>query len=195
MAAPTSALFVVDIQNDLASDPYTRIQHAERICHAGTDILRAVRGLLAEPKPIIVFVQHEEAPEDGPLVRGTQQWELVFKNNPKNTRELLVSKNQRNTFQSNPDLGALLKSEGIQHIVVFGIQSECCVLETSKGALEAGFRLTLLHGAHSTYDTADRTALEIEHEVESELRALGASVIPWETAVVKWNETGDLGAV
>ena len=78
---------------------------------------------------------------------------------------------------------------------MFGIQSECCVLETSKGALEAGFSLTLLHGAHSTYDTADRTALEIEHEVESELRALGASVIPWETAIVKWNETGDLGAV
>ncbi|KAJ4118658.1 hypothetical protein NW768_010717 [Fusarium equiseti] len=195
MAAPTSALFVVDIQNDLASNPNTRIAHAERVCHAGTDILRAVRGLPADPKPIIVFVQHEEALEDGPLVRGTQQWELFFKNNPKNTRELLVPKTQRDTFKSNPGLGALLKTEGIQHIVVFGIQSECCVLETSKGALEAGFRITLLHGAHSTYDTPNRTALEIERDVENELRALGASVVPWETAIVKWNETGDLGAI
>jgi hypothetical protein len=60
--------------------------------------------------------------------------------------------------------------------------------------LEAGFRITLLHGAHSTYDTANRTALEIERDVENELRALGASIVPWETAIMKWNETGDLGA-
>lgn len=98
MAISTSALFVVDIQNDLASDPKTRIPHAERIRRAGDDILRAARGTTANPKPIIVFVQHEEAPENGPLIRGTQQWELVFNNDPENERELLMSKNQREIY-------------------------------------------------------------------------------------------------
>ncbi|KAF9766311.1 hypothetical protein IL306_001302 [Fusarium sp. DS 682] len=193
MTTPMSALFVIDIQKDLASDAKTEIPHAERIRDAGEQILRVARGIPTNPKPIIVFVQHEESPESGPLVKGSKPWELVFKNDPNNARELLVSKNQRDTFKSNPDLIGLLKSKGVQHIVAFGIQSECCVLETCKGALEAGLRVTLLQGAHSTYDTEDKTALEIEEDVENALKALGASVTSWETALGQWASTEVLG--
>lgn len=76
--------------------------------------------------------------------------------------------------------------------MAFGVQSDCCVLETSKGALEAGFRLTLLQGAHSTYDSKEATALEIETSIEDSLRALGARIIPFETAVGGWKESGNL---
>ncbi|KLO82831.1 hypothetical protein CEK26_007445 [Fusarium fujikuroi] len=193
MSGPVSALFVIDIQKDLASDDKTEIPHAERIRDAGEQILEVARGIAADPKPIIVFVQHEESPESGPLVTGSKPWELVFENDPNNTRELLVSKNQRDTFKSNPDLAGLLRSKGIQHIVAFGIQSECCVLETCKGALEAGLRVTLLQGAHSTYDTENKQALQIEQDVENELKALGASVTPWQTAIGQWANTGVLG--
>ncbi|KAF4415595.1 KGD2-2-oxoglutarate dehydrogenase complex E2 component [Fusarium acutatum] len=193
MSVPVSALFVIDIQKSLASDDKTEIHHAERIRDAGEQILEIARGLAADPKLIIVFVQHEESPESGPLVKGSKPWELVFENDPNNTRELLVSKNQRDTFKSNPDLAGLLRSKGIQHIVAFGIQSECCVLETCKGALEAGFRVTLLQGAHSTYDTENKQAVQIEQDVENELKALGASVTPWQTAIGQWANTGVLG--
>ncbi|KAF5541457.1 KGD2-2-oxoglutarate dehydrogenase complex E2 component [Fusarium napiforme] len=190
---PVSALFVIDIQKDLASDDKTEIPLAERIRNAGEQILEVARGIAADPKPIIVFVQHEESPESGPLVKGSKPWELVFENDLNNPRELLVSKNQRDTFKSNPDLAGLLRSKGIQHIVAFGIQSECCVLETCKGALEAGFRVTLLQGAHSTYDTESNQAAQIEQDVENELKALGASVTPWQTAIGQWANTGVLG--
>ncbi|RKK86299.1 Dihydrolipoyllysine-residue succinyltransferase component of 2-oxoglutarate dehydrogenase complex, mitochondrial [Fusarium oxysporum] len=193
MSVPVSALFVIDIQKDLASDDKTEIPHAERIRDAGEQILEVARGIAADPKPIIVFVQHEESPESGPLVKGSKPWELVFENDPNNTRELLVSKNQRDTFKSNLDLAGLLRSKGIQHIVAFGIQSECCVLETCKGALEAGFRVTLLQGAHSTYDTKNKQAVQIEEHVENELKVLGASVTPWQTAIGQWANTGVLG--
>jgi nicotinamidase-related amidase len=65
-----------------------------------------------------------------------------------------------------------------------GIQSEYCVRETSLGALAAGFKVTLLQGAHSTYDDADsgKSATQLEAEVEEELKARGAVVVPWE----KW---------
>ena len=76
--------------------------------------------------------------------------------------------------------------------MAFGVQSDCCVFETSKGALEAGFRLTLLQGAHSTYDSKEGTALEIETSIEDLLRALGAKIAPFETAVDGWKETGNL---
>nr|RBQ95196.1 hypothetical protein FVER53263_12170 [Fusarium verticillioides] len=193
MSVPVSALFVIDIQKDLASDDKTEIPHAERIRDAGEQLLEVTRGIAADPKPIIVFVQHEESPESGPLVKGSKAWELVLENDLNNPRELLVSKNQRDTFKSNPDLAGRLRSKGIQHIVAFGIQSECCVLETCKGALEAGFRVTLLQGAHSTYDTENKQAVQIEQDVENELKALGASVTPWQTAIGQWANTGVLG--
>ncbi|KAF5676894.1 KGD2-2-oxoglutarate dehydrogenase complex E2 component [Fusarium heterosporum] len=167
MNASRSAFFVIDIQKDLAHDPKTRIPDAERIIYAGENILKFLRGITTFPKPLIVFVQHEEMPDKGPLVKGTEPWKLCFENDP------------RDTFKSNPNLADYLKSEGIEQIIAFGIQSECCVLETCKGALQAGFGVTLLNGAHSTYNSTEKSALQIEQDVEEELVALGASVRPW----------------
>ena len=54
------------------------------------------------------------------------------------------------------------------------------MLSTCKGALAAGFKVTLLQGAHSTYDSDSKQVEVIEREVEEELRASGAEVIAWE---------------
>ncbi|KAM0342880.1 hypothetical protein ACHAPU_009084 [Fusarium lateritium] len=185
MATPGSAFFVIDIQKDLANNPITQIPNAERIVHAGVNILKFLRGVTTYPKPLTVFVQHEERPDQGPLVKGTEPWKLCFENDSNNPREHLVSKNQRDTFKSNPDLAEYLKSEGIDHIIAFGIQSECCVLETCKGALQAGFRVTLLNGAHSTYNSKEKSAIQIEQEVEEELLALGAFILPWNHVITE----------
>lgn len=58
------------------------------------------------------------------------------------------------------------------------------MLSTSKGALAAGFEVTLLQGAHSTYDSGAKTALEIEREVEAELERAGAKIVPWQDVIV-----------
>jgi nicotinamidase-related amidase len=94
-----TALFVIDIQNDLATDPETRIPHADRVKAAGGKILGAARAALgAEPGTSpgalasIIFVQHEEKPEDGPLVRGSEPWKLVFEPRAGVSRERLVPK-------------------------------------------------------------------------------------------------------
>ncbi|KUI73345.1 Streptothricin hydrolase [Cytospora mali] len=192
---PRSALFVVDIQRGLAQDPKTRIPHAERVCSAGDKILSVARGIIdsyrirAQRSPsVIVVVQHEEEPEDGPLVRDTEPWRLVFEPRDGVPEEVLVAKTTRNTFETNPDLADKLKADGITEVITFGIQSECCVVETSKGALDAGFKVTFLQGAHSTYDTESRSAVEIERAVEEELKGRGAEVIPWEDAVASWEQ-------
>lgn len=97
-----SALFVIDIQNELARDPKTRIPHAERICSAGEKILATARGIIdshrakGQPSPsTIVFVQHEEKPEDGGLVRGTDPWKLFFEPRQGVKEEILVGKTTR----------------------------------------------------------------------------------------------------
>ena len=55
-------------------------------------------------------------------------------------------------------------------------------MATSRRALKNGFKVKLLHGAHSTYDEGDgeKTALEIERFVEDQLKKDGAEVIAWE---------------
>lgn len=63
-----------------------------------------------------------------------------------------------------------------------------CVLATGKGAIDAGFQLTLLRGAHSTYDTKSKSAIEIEADVEKELQGRGAGIISWEDAVAAWEQ-------
>lgn len=83
-------------------------------------------------------------------------------------------------FVSNPQLASELKALGVEHVVAFGIQSECCVKSTCNGALAAGFSVTLLKGAHSTYDLKNKSAIDIELEVETDLVGNGAKVVEWE---------------
>ena len=89
----------MDIQKELAADPRTRIPHADRIKTSGEVILRAARSVIdscgdnkSKLPSIIIFVQHEESPEDGSLVRGSQPWELVFSPRAHVDDEVLVAK-------------------------------------------------------------------------------------------------------
>ncbi|PSR76777.1 Isochorismatase-like protein [Coniella lustricola] len=224
---PRSALFVVDIQHELAESPATRIPHHARITRASTQILAAARRILdayrapsssspqtttqtqiQQSPSIIVFVQHEEQVPEGSssssfseqatLIRGSAAWQLTFPPREGVREELLVAKTTRNTFESNPNLAAQLKSQDITELTIFGLQSDLCVRSTSLGALEHGFKVTLLQGAHSTYDAATtdgskealpgKTAVQIEQEVEDELRRAGAEIVPWENALALWEQ-------
>jgi len=97
---PRTALFVVDIQNELAGDPQTEIPHAARIRAAGDKILSAARNLASsapegKQPALIVFVQHEERPEQGTLVNGSEPWKLVFNPHDGAKDEILVAKTTR----------------------------------------------------------------------------------------------------
>lgn len=91
-----TALFIIDVQNALASTPATRVPHAERLTTVLQEILSTARSLPG-PKnpthtPIIVFVQHSQPPKDGALVKGTEPWQLVFEPDQSNPNEMLVHK-------------------------------------------------------------------------------------------------------
>lgn len=105
---PRTALFIIDIQNELAGNPQTEVPSAARIRTAGEHILAASRALAgagalaaaADQKPALtVFVQHEESPESGgTLVHGAELWKLVFPPREGATDEILVAKTTR-TFR------------------------------------------------------------------------------------------------
>lgn len=104
MANKRTALFVVDIQNDLATDPETRIPHAARLLDSAEKVIASTRKQLdtlrqteSELRPLIVFVQHSEDPSSGALVKNTKPWELVFQPRPDDADEILVGKTTRKT--------------------------------------------------------------------------------------------------
>ncbi|RAH69761.1 Isochorismatase hydrolase [Aspergillus aculeatinus CBS 121060] len=191
--APRKALFVIDIQKELAVDPTTRVPHADRVIASAEGTLNAIRSVIDscreknQPSPwAIYFIQHEESSASGTLLRGSEPWELVFTPRVDVEEELVVAKKTGNTFESNPTLSTRLRNADINEIVALGLQSEKCVEATCKGALAAGFRVTLLAGAHSTYDSEGKTATELEREVERRLSTRGARVLRWEEAASQW---------
>lgn len=102
-----TALFVIDIQVDLAQSPTTEIPYASRIREAGIAILQRARQAIdissecgKVPDLEIVFVQHEELPEKGPLLTGSKAWELVFKPREHNGWERLVEKDVRESHRA-----------------------------------------------------------------------------------------------
>ncbi|KAM3472875.1 hypothetical protein MY8738_008665 [Beauveria namnaoensis] len=158
---PRTALFVIDIQNELAGHPQTEVPGAARIRSAGSQILRISRALAdaAAATP----------PEDS---------------------KILLYLSLCSMKRASRAAARSLQNAGVDHIIAFGLQSECCVAETCKGALAASFRLTLLQGAHSTYDEKQKTAADIERQIEEMLVSRGAEVVPWESAVSRWETAG-----
>lgn len=131
------------------------------------------RVLLERQKPnqLIIHVQND-APAGEPDAPGGPFWPLMIE--PVG-EEWLVNKTTADTFESNPDLVARLKSSGVEEIEMIGCQSENCVRATAITAKALGFKVTLPPGLHGTYDEGAFTgepglsAAEISAKVQQEL--------------------------
>ncbi|KAJ5765858.1 hypothetical protein N7520_005417 [Penicillium odoratum] len=195
------ALFVIDTQAELVSIPSTAMPHGARVCEVGGQILDRARRVPKTELEIIIVQHYEEASDpNATLIRGSKAWELALPPREGAENERVVEKTTGesrvmatnsgvyltygigDTFESNPSLAHDLKSRGVTTIVAFGVQSECCVRATCRGALKAGFDVVLLQGAHSTYNKAEtgQSAEDIEKEIEHELQSIGVQIVPWD---------------
>jgi len=120
---------------------------------------------------VVVHVQNDGTAGD-PDEPGTPGWELFF---PPTASEIVVRKDSQDAFESNPDLAERLRALGVDRVVIGGMQSEYCILDTSRGASRAGFSVVLPSGAHATYD-GDESACEISAQIESTLEQDGVEV-------------------
>jgi nicotinamidase-related amidase len=90
-----------------------------------------------------------------------------------------------NLFESNPDLAISLHGQGVEHLVFVGLQTDFCVRASILGAIASGFdasSITMLQGAHSTYDNAStgKSYRQIKKDVEKQLMGLGVRLQRWE---------------
>lgn len=89
--------------------------------------------------------------------------------------DIVLQKSQNDAF-TQTDLLERLRRQGIQKLIVAGLQSEFCIAANCKKAVELGFGVTLVSDAHSTYNQPGETAADIRSRIN---RELGSIVTLW----------------
>jgi nicotinamidase-related amidase len=159
-----SVLLLVDVQKDMLEPPEP-VPDAETVAEAIKDLLGRAR---SAGTPVI-HIRNNGAADD-PDAPGTPGWELVLEVAP---GEHVVDKHECDAFDGTSLSGLVPESATV---IVAGMQSEFCVLETSLSALRKGHRVLLVRGAHATYD-GKVPARVTSQAIEAELSAAGASVV------------------
>jgi nicotinamidase-related amidase len=157
-------LILVDVQRNMLQPP-TPVPAAETVSVALASLLERAR---AAGEPVVHVRNNGEA--DDPDVPGTPGWELIHK--PLDG-EHLIDKSTPNSFK---DTGLAKLVPLSSTLVIAGMQSEWCIRSTSLAALELGYNVQVVRGAHATYD-GDRPAQLISESVESELSAAGVAIV------------------
>ncbi|MBN1372669.1 MAG: cysteine hydrolase [Anaerolineaceae bacterium] len=160
-----TALLVVDVQQDLFQKSTPVYQAADLICNIQTLVDAAHRA--GAP---VVYIQHNN--KSG-LLKDSAGWQLHPRLRPQEG-DLQVDKQRSNAFEQTP-LDELLRSRGVEHVVVTGMVSNICVKNTCLGAIALGYTTTLVSDAHST-DRQD--AAKVIALWNAKLNQAGAEVKP-----------------
>lgn len=144
-----TALLVIDVQIGLVTGAYRELEVLQAI-NSVMDIIRGGQGK-------IVFIQHCHATYE-PLMPGNPGW-AIHPSLETRESDLFVQKSASDAFYETT-LDTLLHKQGINHLVVTGLQSEYCVDTTCRSALSKNYDVTLVSDAHTTGD-AHITAAEI----------------------------------
>lgn len=156
-------LLLVDVQKNMLLPPEP-VPDAEAVRPVLDDLLARARSAGAP----VVFIRNSggAGEPDEPYTPG---WELVHDVRP---GEHVVDKPTPDSFEGTPLAGLL---PPLAPLVIAGMQSEYCVRATALRAIEEGHPVTVVRGAHATYDD-DVPAAQTSHRVELELAAAGARV-------------------
>ncbi len=156
------ALLVIDVQSGMFQEG--------NVVNDGNRLLQNVKDLINQARSTetpIFYIQHN-APAGKPLEYGTKGWEIHSEVAP-NSQDVIIQKTTPDSFYSTP-LDEELKKQGIEHLIIAGIQTEACVDTTCRRAFSMDYKVTLVSDAHSTWDSQDITAEQIINHHNGVLR-------------------------
>ncbi|HEX2559804.1 cysteine hydrolase family protein [Phenylobacterium sp.] len=165
------ALVVIDVQQGMWAFP-------EYPPHDGEGMVGRICGLIDRARAAgapVFFVQHEGGPGEA-LEPGKPGFALHADLRPR-PDEPVIAKRQCSAFLDT-DLDARLKSAGADRLVICGMQTEFCVDTAVRGAVERGYKVTLVADGHSTGDTRVLKAADIIRHHNNTLRMGFAEVKP-----------------
>ena len=159
----TPVLLMIDVQRNMLEPP-TPVPNARAVGAAIAGVLAAARDAGAT----VIHVRNNGTGGD-PDEPGTDGWQLIH---PVQAGEPVVDKTTPDSF-AGTDLADVVPDRA--PIVVVGMQSDYCVRATSLAALERHHPVTVVSGAHATYDDG-KPADDISKDIEDQLRAAGATI-------------------
>ncbi|HEY0107825.1 MAG TPA: cysteine hydrolase family protein [Rhizomicrobium sp.] len=166
-----AALVVIDVQKVMFASP-------QWIAHDGEAVVDRIAGLIAKARAAgvpVLFVQHH-ALDEAAMQPGAPGFDFVDKLAPAPGEDVTV-KHRSSAFHGT-DFDAKLKRAGIDHLIVTGMQSEYCVDSAIRGAVERGYKVTLVADAHSTFDSKVAKAKDIIAIQNDTMGDSFASVVP-----------------
>jgi nicotinamidase-related amidase len=159
------ALLLIDMQRGLC-------EGAEAAFEAQALVVRlnALAKKARASKVPVLWVHHEEA--EGALEHGSAGWQLA-PGLETDVRDILVRKSTPDAFLRT-GLERLLKTHGVDALVICGLQTEYCVDTTTRRALGLGLPVVLVADGHSTPDKAHLSAVQIIQHHNATLAAMSS---------------------
>jgi nicotinamidase-related amidase len=181
-----SAILVIDVQSRFfVSDPkpFEADEVVERINH----LTHQARG---GGKPVI-FIQHEQASDL--LTPESEGWQL-HSGLVVEDMDYRVRKTTPDAFQRT-NLEEILKSSGVEDLIICGYASEFCVDTTTRRAAALGYAVQLVADAHTTDEKAHASAKRIrEHHnaTLANIRSFGPSILAVKTQDIRFEGSSAL---
>jgi nicotinamidase-related amidase len=144
-----SALVVVDVQKAFDDAGFWGPRN-NPACEE--NIARLISAWRDAGQPL-VFVRHDSREPGSPLAAGAPG--NAFKDVVAGEPTLLVSKSVHSVFHGDPDLAAWLRGEGIERVVICGIQTNMCCETSARVGANLGFEVAFALDATHTFDLAD----------------------------------------
>ena len=80
-------------------------------------------------------------------------------------------------MKQQPALVVMDLQRGIESLAICGAQSDCCIAATAKAARKAGYRVTVVADARSTFDSRHGKAKDLRRAVNAELAGVGIELM------------------
>jgi nicotinamidase-related amidase len=148
-----TALLIIDMQlgNFHGPDPVP----------GGENLLATVQRLIARARgPVVpIFYVQNTGRTGDPDEIGTPGWEIHPTIAPKEG-DVVIAKETPDAFHETT-LHQELNSQGIERLVIAGLQTEYCIDTTCRRAYSLGYDVVVVKDAHSTWNSADLEAAQI----------------------------------
>jgi len=145
--------------------------------HDSADLAARVRAILEwarRTRRKIAFIRHD-GPKGDSLAPGAPGWP-VWPALGQAEDEPTFAKSVADAF-SNAELARWVADQGAGEVILLGAQTDHCLAATVKGAIKAGFKVTVVSDAHSTWDFGGETAQEIIARHNADFAEAGVNLV------------------
>ena len=162
-----TALIIIDVQNILVETGFETEKLLEKIAY--------LQDRARKQQIEIIYMQHIETPE----ALTSKDWQLYAFLNRKPDEKIFQKK--YNSIFKETGLKEYLDQQGIEQLVLCGMQTEYCVDTSIKVGFEYGYQLVVPEGAVTTFDGEDIPADTLNEFYENIWAERFADVLDYKT--------------